>query len=140
MRRDLGTGLRRGSQSGVSELVFGSVYDGARRGVHWLYHEAGHSSPRSGRVSRLVFPRPNATATWLLLTTRYSTSTRIRLFALEQPRRCDWEDAIVSLEEGWTPNPRSTNTDYLTWVPGIIYQVLRNTRRAVPRLRQLSSK
>jgi hypothetical protein len=45
MRRDLGTGLRRGSQSGVSDLVFGSVYDGARRGVHWLYHEAGHSSP-----------------------------------------------------------------------------------------------
>jgi hypothetical protein len=56
MRRDLGTGLRRGSQSGVSELVFGSVYDGVRRGVHWLYHEAGHSSPRSGRVSRLVSP------------------------------------------------------------------------------------
>jgi proline iminopeptidase len=88
----------------VSEMVLMSVTMTRAGDVHWLAHEAGRFFPEQwdrfsaggGRAADLVDAYDS------LLNRATDPVTRAR--AAES--WCDWEDALVSLEEGWAPNPR----------------------------------
>ncbi len=88
----------------VTAMVLVSVTLTRAEDVHWLYHEAGRFFPAEwekfraggGRAADLV------AAYNVLLNEQPDDAVRNRA----AQDWCDWEDAVVSLEEGWTPNPR----------------------------------
>ena len=61
----------------VSEMVLAAVTMTRPQEIHWLYHTAAGSSPRTGSASALACRRPRATATWWPPTTVCSTSSRM---------------------------------------------------------------
>lgn len=89
----------------VSELVLASVTMTRAADVHWLYHEAGRFFPAEWDRFRRGVP-DDATdlvqAYNRLLNEHPDPAVRARA----AQDWCDWEDAVVSLEAGWTPNPR----------------------------------
>lgn len=88
----------------VSEMVFVSVTMTRPSDVHWLYHEAGRFFPEQwmrfreggGNADDLVAAYDQ------LLNAHPDPAARVKA----AQDWCDWEDAVVSLEDGWTPNPR----------------------------------
>jgi proline iminopeptidase len=93
----------------VTEMVLVSVTLTRPGDVHWLYHEAGrffpaewarfsagggHAEDLVAAYDRLLNPRPGETLP--------SPAVRAKVAA----DWCAWEDAAVSLEAGWTPNPQ----------------------------------
>ena len=83
--------------------------------VHWLGHEtSAATSPRSGRGSAPASRRRSATAISSRPTTGCSTATRIPRSGSQAARDwVAWEDAILSLEEGYVvPNPRWADERY----------------------------
>ncbi len=93
----------------VSEMVLMSVTMTRPQDVHWLYHEVGRYFPQEwavfseggGRAADLV-----AAYDRLL---NHSADAAVRANAARNWR--DWEDAVLSLEEGWTPSPRYLDPD-----------------------------
>jgi proline iminopeptidase len=86
-----------------------------RADVHWLYHETGRFFPAEWARFRAGAGAGAAEAAAAFggdtdLVAAYNhllnehPSAEIRAQAARD--WCDWEDAIVSLEEGWEPNPR----------------------------------
>ena len=94
----------------VSEMVLVSVTMTRPADVHWLYHEAGRFLPEQwerfreggGNAEDLVAAYDR------MLNGRRDQAVRVRA----AQDWCDWEDAVVSLEEGWTPNPRYLDPDF----------------------------
>jgi proline iminopeptidase len=88
----------------VSELVLVGVAMTRRSDIHWLYHGARRFLPEQwarfqaggGRADDLV-------AAYDRLLNRSSDPVRSARAAADW---CDWEDALLSLEPGWQPNPR----------------------------------
>ncbi|MGH9065487.1 MAG: prolyl aminopeptidase [Acidimicrobiales bacterium] len=88
----------------VSEMVLVSVTMTRPKDVRWLYHDVGRLFPEAwerfsegaGHAEDLVVAYDR------LLNGDSDPAVR------EQAARdwCDWEDTVVSLEEGWSPNPR----------------------------------
>ena len=88
----------------VSEMVLVSVTMTRPSDVHWLYHEVGRFFPEKwshfrhgggdagdlvASYNQLLNGHPNAA---------------VRAKAAKD--WCEWEDAVLSLEPGWAPNPR----------------------------------
>jgi proline iminopeptidase len=97
----------------VSELVFISVTMTRASDVHWLYHEAGRFFPEEWARFQAGVPEGERDGDLVaaynrLLNEQPDVAVRVRA----AKNWCDWEDAVVSLEEGWTPNPRYTNPDF----------------------------
>jgi proline iminopeptidase len=86
----------------VTEMVLASGTLTRRCDVHWLYHEAGRFFPAEWR--RYAAGGGNAedlvAAYDRLLNADPDPAVRFRAAR----NWCDWEDAVVSLEEGWTPS------------------------------------
>jgi proline iminopeptidase len=85
----------------VTELVLVSVTMTRPGDVHWLYHEAGRYFPEQwarfraggGDAEDLVAAYDR------LLNAHPDPAVRVKA----AKDWCDWEDAVVSLEEGWEP-------------------------------------
>ncbi len=94
----------------VSEMVLVSVTMTRPTDVHWLYHEAGRFFPAEwDRFSRAGGNASDLVAGYDdLLNGQHDTAVRIKA----AKDWCDYEDAIVSLEDGWTPNPRYEDPDF----------------------------
>ena len=94
----------------VSELVLVSVTMCRRSDVHWLYHEAGRFFPAEWERFRAGggYADDLVAAYDRLLNAHPDPAVR------EQAARdwCDWEDAVLSLEEGWKPSTRFTDPHY----------------------------
>ncbi|WAX55355.1 prolyl aminopeptidase [Jatrophihabitans cynanchi] len=91
----------------VSELVLVSVTMTRPADVHWLYHEAGRFFPDEWDRFRAGVPADQRDGNLIhaydrLLNAQPDEDVRARA-ALDW---CAWEDAVVSLEDGWAPNPR----------------------------------
>ena len=91
----------------VSELVLASVCLTRPADIHWLYHETGRFFPESWARFREGVPERQqhgdlVAAYYHLL--NVDPDPCVRRCAAQ--RWCDWEDAVQSLEVGWTPNER----------------------------------
>jgi proline iminopeptidase len=94
----------------ITEMVLVSVTMTRRSDVHWLYHEVGRYFPAEwarfraggGHAHDLVLAYDR------LLNRQSDPAVR------QQAARdwCQWEDAVLSLEEGWRPNPRYDDPDF----------------------------
>jgi proline iminopeptidase len=88
----------------VTEMVLVSVTMTRPSDVHWLYHEVGRYFPTEwarfseggGHAEDLIVAYD-----WLL---NGQADATVRAKAAKD--WCDWEDAVVSMEPGWAPNPR----------------------------------
>jgi proline iminopeptidase len=88
----------------VTEMVLVSCTMTRPGDVHWLYHEAGRFFPEQwhryaaggGNADDLVAAYDR------LLNAHPDPAVRFRA----AQDWCDWEDAVLSLEEGWTPSER----------------------------------
>jgi proline iminopeptidase len=97
----------------VTELIFISVTMTRASDVHWLYHEAGRFFPQEWARFRAGVAEDErdgdlVTAYNRLLNEHPDPAVR----ATAAQNWCDWEDAVVSLEEGWTPNLRYQSADF----------------------------
>ena len=91
----------------VSELICLSVTMTRASDVHWLYHEAGRFFPEAWARFRAGVPEGERDGDLVVAYNRLlNEQPDIAIRATAAKNWCDWEDAIVSLEEGWTPNPR----------------------------------
>jgi proline iminopeptidase len=91
----------------VSELVLASVGLTRPTDIHWLYHETGRFFPEPWARFREGVPKQQrdgdlVAAYHHLLNVDADPCVRRRA----AQRWCDWEDAVQSLEVGWTPNQR----------------------------------
>ncbi|MGH2380203.1 MAG: prolyl aminopeptidase [Candidatus Limnocylindria bacterium] len=92
----------------VTEMILVSVTMTRRADVRWLSHDAGRFFPQEWRrfaaAARELGAQPdNLLAAYHSLLHEHPDSvTRERAAAAW----CAWEVALVSLEEGWEPNPR----------------------------------
>jgi len=88
----------------VSEMVLVSVTISRRSDIHWLYHETGRYFPDAwARFSAGGGHADDLVAAYDQLLNAHPDPA-VRVQAAQD--WCNWEDAVVSLEEGWTPNPR----------------------------------
>jgi len=90
----------------VSELVLVSTTLARRSDVRWIYHEAGRFFPEAWARFREGVPedeRDDLVAAYDRLLNRQPDLT---IRAQAAARWCAWEDALLSLEEGWRPSPR----------------------------------
>ena len=91
----------------VSEMVLGSITMTRRRDVHWLYHDVGRFLPEQWDSFRHGVPAHERDGD--LVAAYYSLlneSPDVALRTKVAHDWCAWEDAVVSLEDGWSPNPR----------------------------------
>jgi len=91
----------------VRAMVLASVTMTRPADVHWLYHETGRYFPEAWEVFRAGVPEGErdgdlVAAYHRLLNVQPDVSLRRKAARAW----CDWEDAVQSLDEGWTPNPR----------------------------------
>lgn len=91
----------------VSEMVLASVTMTRPEDIHWLYHETGRYFPEQWERFRASVPDAERDgdlvgAYFRLLNEHPDVAVREKA----AQDWCDWEDAVQSLEEGWTPNPR----------------------------------
>lgn len=91
----------------VSEMVLGSITMTRRSDVHWLYHDVGRFLPEQWNSFRHGVPAHEGdgdlvAAYYSLLNESPDVASRTRA----AHDWCAWEDAVVSLEDGWSPNPR----------------------------------
>ncbi|MDQ1540246.1 MAG: proline iminopeptidase [Actinomycetota bacterium] len=81
--------------------------------VHWLYHETGRYLPQQWERFRSGVPASeregDLVAAYYRLLNLNSDETVRRQAAQHW---CDWEDAVVSLEPGWTPSERYADPDF----------------------------
>lgn len=91
----------------VRAMVLGSITMTRRRDVHWLYHDVGRFLPAPWERLRDGLPASeregDLVAAYYALLNESDDDGRRERAAQDW---CDWEDAVVSLEEGWSPNPR----------------------------------
>ena len=96
--------------SRVSEMVLVSVTMTRPADIRWLYHDAGRFFPSEWRRFRAGAAHASSAVngTDLVAAYHYLLHEHPDPEIREQAARdwCDWEDAVLSLEEGWTPNPR----------------------------------
>jgi proline iminopeptidase len=91
----------------VSELLLASVTMTRPAEIHWLYHEAGRFFPEEWQ--RFRAGAPDAGRDGDLVAAYYRRLHEQPDVAVRERAAqdwCDWEDAVLSLEAGWVPNPR----------------------------------
>jgi proline iminopeptidase len=98
----------------VSEMVLVSITNTRQSDVHWLAHEAGRFFPQQWARFRAGVPAAERDGDLVAAYDRLING-HADLAARDQATRdwCDWEDALLSLEEGYVvPNPRWAEPDY----------------------------
>ena len=96
----------------VTEMVLVSVTMTRPGDVHWLYNEAGRFFPEQWERFRAGVPtaeQHDLVAAYDRLLNAHP-DPHVRAKAAQD--WCDWEDAVVSLEEGWTPSVRFADPDF----------------------------
>jgi proline iminopeptidase len=97
----------------VSEMVFISVTMTRPSDVHWLYHEVGRFFPEEWARFQAGVPEGERDGDLVAAYNRLlNKHADFAVRATAAKNWCDWEDAVVSLEEGWSPNPRYANPDF----------------------------
>ena len=97
----------------VSELIFLSVTMTRAHDVHWLYHEAGRFFPEEWGRFRNGVPEAERDGDLVAAYDRLlnkQPDASVRVAAARD--WCEWEDAVVSLEQGWSPNPRYADAGF----------------------------
>jgi proline iminopeptidase len=91
----------------VTEMVLAAVTMTRPADVHWLYHEVGRYFPEEWRRFRAGVPEAERHGD-LVAAYHHLLNEQPDIARREQAARdwCAWEDAAMSLEEGWTPHPR----------------------------------
>jgi len=78
--------------------------------VHWLYHEVGRYFPEEwARFGEGGGGADDLVAAYDRLVNAHPDPA-VRAKAAKD--WCDWEDALLSLEDGWEPNMRYDNADF----------------------------
>jgi proline iminopeptidase len=96
----------------VTEMVLASVTITRPYDVHWLYNEAGRFFPEQWARFRAGVPtseQDDLVAAYDRLLNAHS-DPGVRAKAAQD--WCDWEDTVLSLEEGWEPSPRFVDPDF----------------------------
>jgi len=96
----------------VTELVLVSVTMTRPADVHWLYNDAGRFFPEQWARFRAGVPtseQDDLVAAYDRLLNAHPDAV-VRAKAAQD--WCDWEDAVISLEEGWVPSPRFADPDF----------------------------
>ena len=94
----------------VSEIAFASVTMTRAVDVHWLYHEAGRFFPEEWARFRAGVPEAERDGDLVAVYNRLlNEPPDVAVREAAAKNWCDWEDALVSNEEGWSPNPRYTD-------------------------------
>ncbi len=88
----------------VTEMVLVSVTMTRQADVHWLYHEAGRFFPEEWQQYREGGGNADDLPAAYDKLLNAGSDPLVRARAARN--WCDWEDAVVSLEEGWTPSVR----------------------------------
>jgi len=116
----------------VTEAVFVSVTLTRSIDVHWLYHEAGRFFPTEWARFRAGAPEADRDGDLVAAYNRLlNQQPDVAVRALAAKNWCDWEDAVVSLEEGWKPNPRYTDPVFrMTLASALITSVMPRGSRA----------
>lgn len=96
----------------VSELVLVSVTMTRRADVHWLYHEAGRFFPQQWAEFRAGVAEPDRGDLIAAYDKLLNRQPDPAIAAAAAQRWCDWEDAVVSLEDGWEPSPRYADPSF----------------------------
>jgi proline iminopeptidase len=103
----------------VTEMVLVSITLTRARDVQWLYHQAGRFFPREWarfRAGAGIGPAPSGDVAEVDLVARYHHLLNVDPDPSVKARAardwCEWEDAVVSLEQGWTPDPRYLDPGY----------------------------
>jgi proline iminopeptidase len=91
----------------VTEMVLASVTMTRPADIRWLYHTMGRFLPEQWARFREVVPATErdgdlVAAYYRLLNQTADPGVRERAARAW----CEWEDALLSLEDGWRPNPR----------------------------------
>jgi proline iminopeptidase len=94
----------------VTHLLLVSVTMTRSYDVHWLYHEAGRFFPEEWARFRDAGGGADDLVAEYNRLLNIQPDPEIRIKAADD--WCAWEDAVVSLEEGWTPNPRYTDPHF----------------------------
>ncbi len=97
----------------VSAMILSSVTMTRAEEIHWLYHEAGRYFPEEWMRFRAGVPEAErdgdlVSAYYRLLHEQPDLAIRERA----AKDWCVWEDALQSLEEDWTPNPRYADSAF----------------------------
>ncbi len=94
----------------VTAMVLVSVTMTRPADVHWLYHEVGRFLPvQWDRFRTAGGGAPDLVVAYdELLNVQPDPSMR----TTAAQDWCDWEDAVVSLEDGWEPNPRYADSEF----------------------------
>lgn len=96
----------------VSELVLVSVTMTRRADVHWLYHEAGRFFPEEWARFRAGSGDPGTDDLVAAYDRLLNAHPDPLVRAQAAQDWCDWEDAVLSLEEGWSPSPSFTDPGF----------------------------
>ena len=88
----------------VTEMVLVSVTMSRAQDIHWLYHDVGRYLPEQWhRFSAAAGDPVDLVAAYDRILNAHP-DPEVRAAAARE--WCTWEDAVLSLEPGWTPNPR----------------------------------
>lgn len=91
----------------VRALLLVAVTMTRRSDVHWLYHETGRYLPRQWARFRDGVPEADRGGDLVGAYDRLLNASGDPEVQWEAAQRwCDWEDAAVSLEPGWSPSSR----------------------------------
>ncbi|KGJ72470.1 proline iminopeptidase [Cryobacterium roopkundense] len=97
----------------VRALILVSVTMTRPSDVHWLYHDIARYLPEQWRAFQAGVPVAERDGDLVAAYDRLlnqSGDSRIQADAAQ--RWCDWEDAAVSLEPGWSPSIRYQDADF----------------------------
>ena len=96
----------------VTEMVLVSVTMTRPADVHWLYNEAGRFFPEQWARFRAGVPAAEQHDLVAAYDRLLNGHPDLQVRAKAAQDWCDWEDAVVSLEEGWTPSVRFADPDF----------------------------
>ena len=91
----------------VTELILLSITMTRPADIHWLYHEVGRYYPKEWARFRDGVPYDERDGDLVAAYNRLLNESGERAVQERAAQDwCDWEDAVLSLEPGWTPNQR----------------------------------
>jgi proline iminopeptidase len=97
----------------VTEMVLAAVTMTRPDDVHWLYHEAGRFFPEQWARFREGVPESDRAGDLVAAYNRLLNENPDPAGRAQAAQNwCDWEDAVLSLEEGWTPWDRFADPDF----------------------------
>jgi len=90
----------------VTEMVLRAVTMTRPGDIDWLYHGVGRFFPEQWARFRDVVPPADRDGDLVAAYYRMLNDDNRHIREQAAKAWCEWEDAVVSLEEGWRPNPR----------------------------------